>query len=194
MVIVEDLSKEEYAVLREYITNSEGIPNCRTMLTRDVWILKFRKHIHDVVQSFLYSTKFPNGTAPAGRRTSHLYGGVLKEADVCIMNRIVDGPHCHVDLPTLAIKVAIHSQPLEYLHWACATFTALSFGAVHLTLDIKIDLSPDEKAVSKITLYFWEIAGADKMNEAGECPPRGFFDRLIYILDARGTVEIMYAG
>ncbi|PBL04371.1 hypothetical protein ARMGADRAFT_1158188 [Armillaria gallica] len=139
MAEMKGLTTEElYAVLREYITNSEGVPSCRTVLTRDVWILKFRKHIHGVVQYFLYSIKFLNGISPAGRQTSHLHGGVLKEADVSIMNRTVDGPHYRVDLPT---EVTSHSQPLGYLHWACATIMALSFGAVHLTMGIQIDLS-----------------------------------------------------
>ncbi|KAK0222872.1 hypothetical protein EDD85DRAFT_247270 [Armillaria nabsnona] len=176
MAEMKGLTTEEYAVLREYITNSEGVPSCRTVLTRDVWTVKFRKHIHDVVlYDFLYNTKFPNGIAPAGRRTSHLHGGVLKEADVSIMNRTIDGPHYRVDLP---IEVTCHSQPLGYLHWACATIMALSFWAVHLTMGIKIDLSQMKRLCQRSR----SISGKSRLNEASECPPRGFFDRLIYLV------------
>ncbi len=134
------------------------------MLTRDAWILKFSKHIHDVVQYFLYNTKFSNGIAPAGRQTSHLHGGVLKEADVSIMNRTVDGPLYRVDL---LIEVTSHSQPLGYLHWACATIMALSFGVVHLTMGIKIDLSQMKRLYQRSR----SISGKSRLNEANECPP-----------------------
>ncbi|PBL04367.1 hypothetical protein ARMGADRAFT_51305 [Armillaria gallica] len=96
------------------------------------------------------------------------------------MNRTVDGPHYRVDLP---IKVTGHSQPLGYLHWACAIIMALSFGAVHLTMGIQIDLSQMKRLCQRSC----SISGKPRLNEANECAPRGFFDRLVYL-----TVEIMH--
>lgn len=89
-MMVEDISKEEYAVLREYATNSENIPRCRTLLEASQAYSRRGPE-------FLFSTKFSNSIAPADGRI-HLHGGVLKEADVCIMNRTVNGPHYRADL------------------------------------------------------------------------------------------------